>query len=61
MKKITAVGITLAISAVYTYGCYRLGVDLWEARHTCNKLKCLYFFIILQSRRGIQLWRKIRT
>ena len=35
MKKITAVGINLAI----TYGCYRLGVDFWEARHTCNKLK----------------------
>jgi len=41
MKKITAVGITLAISAIYTYGCYRLGVDFWEARDTCNKLRIM--------------------
>lgn len=41
MKKIIASGITLGISAIYTYGCYRLGVDFWEARHTCNKLKVM--------------------
>lgn len=39
MKKITATGITLGICAIYTYGCYRLGVDFWEARLTCNKLR----------------------
>ena len=41
MKKIVASGITLGISAIYTYGCYRLGVDFWEARLTCNKLKVM--------------------
>lgn len=41
MKVITKLITSLSIFAIYTYGCYNLGLDFYNARITCNKINII--------------------